>query len=319
MANPAYVVSAAENNTIVLWNIETNITSSFSIKALGATFLACCPHDEKTVAVGSKTGLVYILNLSQKNQILYKLRGHDNEVQCLAWCPVPLNIFWTGSSQTEWLLASGSRDKDIYIWRAGTDGRCEATLALPTGAMSHREDHYRAKSPGINFTPLCWLTSHILYSSNSFGDLISCDLKAIAQDQSCSKTTGKKTNASKSFWKLVHSRHIRGLFAIRGMRLDSEKVDEKVQHQEKSATTVEKEDDKAEEHIQTKSVSPGLVQNVAQNWRVNSEASEVLVRNSFLLTILILTTYKIADEVPQKYFSLTPKISTVHEGAFTFF
>jgi hypothetical protein len=34
------------------------------------------------------------------------------------------------------LLASGAKEKAIYIWRAGGDGRYETVLNLPTAPLS---------------------------------------------------------------------------------------------------------------------------------------------------------------------------------------
>lgn len=36
-----------------------------------------------------KDGMVVIIDISRKREVLHRLRGHDDEIHCLAWCPVP--------------------------------------------------------------------------------------------------------------------------------------------------------------------------------------------------------------------------------------
>lgn len=74
---------------------------------LTATCLACCPHDSNLLAIGTKSGLVYIV---QKETILYKLRGHNEEVVSLSWCPSDVNVL-NGNDKRDLLLASGAKDR----------------------------------------------------------------------------------------------------------------------------------------------------------------------------------------------------------------
>jgi gem associated protein 5 len=78
-----------------------------SLGKLLPTCMACCPHDENVLAVGSKSGLVYII---QKETILYKMRGHDKEVVSLSWCPSQMNVL-NGDNKKDILLASGAKDR----------------------------------------------------------------------------------------------------------------------------------------------------------------------------------------------------------------
>lgn len=81
-----------------------------SLGKLAATSLACCPHDSNLVAIGSKNGLVCIINLQKNGSILYKLRGHDTEVISLSWCPSDLNVL-NEDPKKDLLLASGAKDR----------------------------------------------------------------------------------------------------------------------------------------------------------------------------------------------------------------
>jgi WD40 repeat protein len=54
-------------------------------------------------------------------KLLRRLRGHDSEVVSLAWCPVRYNVLKPEKLQEDMLLASGAKEKSVYIWRAGGD------------------------------------------------------------------------------------------------------------------------------------------------------------------------------------------------------
>ena len=69
-------------------------------------------------------------------KMLHRLRGHDTEIVSLAWCPVVYNVLQPKKSQEDMLLASGAKEKTIYIWRAGGDGRYETVIHLPSVPLS---------------------------------------------------------------------------------------------------------------------------------------------------------------------------------------
>lgn len=74
------------------------------------TYISSCPHDPHLVAVGSKSGLVYIVNFQDKGKVVYKLRGHDTEIVSLSWCPSKNNVI-RGNLNEDLLLASGGKDR----------------------------------------------------------------------------------------------------------------------------------------------------------------------------------------------------------------
>lgn len=82
-------------------------SKTISVGKLNATCLACCPHDQYLVAIGTKNGLIYIVH---KETILYKLRGHNEEIVSLSWCPSDINVL-SGNNKRDLLLASGSKDR----------------------------------------------------------------------------------------------------------------------------------------------------------------------------------------------------------------
>lgn len=163
-----------------------------------ATCIACCPHQANIVAIGAKSGLVYIVNLQGSGTITYKLRGHDVDITSLSWCPSDKNIL-TETAATDLLLASGAKDKSIFIWRAGGDGRYEAQLTLPNIPLTSNQHKIKLNPSVGSFTALCWVESRCLLASSSYGELLAVDL-----------CVGLK----KPTWTLLHGQHNRGLFTI---------------------------------------------------------------------------------------------------------
>ncbi|XP_014236542.1 uncharacterized protein LOC106658900 [Trichogramma pretiosum] len=87
---------------------------------------------------------------------------HLLEINSLSWCPVPVNVFEKKNTIKEYLLASGSKDRKITIWRAGTDGKCQFQwLAFKN-----------------HFTSFLWIKPTILLSSMPCGGLVSWEFSA---------------------------------------------------------------------------------------------------------------------------------------------
>lgn len=64
------------------------------------------------MSIGSKSGLIYVIDIRRSGNIIYKLRGHDEAIVSLSWCPVPVNIFENKDTK-ELLLASGAKDRYV--------------------------------------------------------------------------------------------------------------------------------------------------------------------------------------------------------------
>ncbi|KAK6643241.1 hypothetical protein RUM43_004746 [Polyplax serrata] len=214
-ANAQYIVSAAANNSLVQWDTLSNTTVKFSFQKLATTTIASCPHNEKLVAVGVKSGLIFIINLTGNGDIIYKLRGHDNEIQLLSWCPIAYNIFRPDEVYEEFLLASTCQSKEVFIWRAGSDGKCELKIHIPTSPISKRDgDQCRPKlGNSFSFTALLWQEAYKLYLSSNFGELLFFDIASYLSK--APKNVEVKINKqSLNFFKLGHHFHCKGLFAI---------------------------------------------------------------------------------------------------------
>ncbi|NXM62282.1 GEMI5 protein, partial [Illadopsis cleaveri] len=110
------------------------------------------PYEERLRELGFyKDGMVVIIDISRKKEVVHRLRGHEDEIHCLAWCPVPGEErlpAWQDEAPSEeakvpngevaqdtatkkgCYLASGSKDQTLRIWSC-TRGRSVMTLKLP--------------------------------------------------------------------------------------------------------------------------------------------------------------------------------------------
>ncbi|KAJ8675733.1 hypothetical protein QAD02_011519 [Eretmocerus hayati] len=198
---PNLICFISDKGSLVAWNIDSNSSQLINLGKLTATCLSCCPHNENITAVGCKSGLIFIVDVWGSGTVKYKLRGHDSEIVSLSWCPVPLNVLDDQSSR-EFLLASGAKDRNIFLWKAGTDGRYQVQISLPTSPVDAGHHKGRVSSSAGNFTSVCWLEPTSLLSSSPWGELLLWNL---------SGNVKRKLTPQ-----LIHSQHGKGLFAITG-------------------------------------------------------------------------------------------------------
>ncbi|XP_076633112.1 gem nuclear organelle associated protein rigor mortis isoform X2 [Colletes latitarsis] len=196
---PFVVYSASSDGCVLSWNAYFNSTSSILLGKIIPTCLSSCPHNPHLVAVGTKSGLVYILSFQGQGTIVYKLRGHDTEVVSLSWCPSEYNVI-SKNQKKELLLASGGKDRSIFIWKAGGDGRYEMTISLPTGPLDSKQHRSKLNTSVGTWIALCWVEPNLLLTSSSWGELLSWNLTTMVK--------GKPT------CKMIHAHHSRGLFCI---------------------------------------------------------------------------------------------------------
>ncbi|XP_056358695.1 gem-associated protein 5 isoform X2 [Oenanthe melanoleuca] len=147
------IVSGDEKGVIVCYWHNRSDSQQFFPEPRTVFCLTCSPHNENLVAIGYKDGMVVVIDISRKKEVVHRLRGHEDEIHCLAWCPVPgeerlpawqdelqapseegkvPNGELTQDTATKkgCYLASGSKDQTIRIWSC-TRGRSVMTLKLP--------------------------------------------------------------------------------------------------------------------------------------------------------------------------------------------
>uniref|UniRef100_A0A2A4JTS7 Gem-associated protein 5 n=1 Tax=Heliothis virescens TaxID=7102 RepID=A0A2A4JTS7_HELVI len=82
-------ISVGGFSNIVKWDLSSNVTTVYTnlVKGLKPSCMACSPHLPLHVAVGTKQGVIFLLDLTEKGRTLYKVRSQDEEVANLSWCP----------------------------------------------------------------------------------------------------------------------------------------------------------------------------------------------------------------------------------------
>ncbi|KAI4880888.1 hypothetical protein NFI96_029768 [Prochilodus magdalenae] len=137
------VVSGDEKGIVVCFWHGRNDTHSFFPEPRTIFCLACSPHNENHVAVGYKDGMIALIDISKKGDVIHRLRGHDEEIHALVWCPEPKeeDLYSRPEDNTAdaanglaqvggGYLASGSRDQTVRIWSTAR-GKGVMTLKLP--------------------------------------------------------------------------------------------------------------------------------------------------------------------------------------------
>ncbi|XP_028574181.2 gem-associated protein 5 isoform X1 [Podarcis muralis] len=187
------VVSGDEKGIVICYWHNRNDSQQFFPEPRTIFCLTCSLHHENLVAIGYKDGIVVVIDISRKGEVVHRLRGHDDEIHSLAWCPelgeegicgrqddfqedtAVGGVTEEAAVTKGYYLASGSKDQTIRVWSC-TRSRVVMTLKLP---------FLKRRGGGVE-TPVkerLWLTlhwppsqpTHIL-SSCFGGELLQWDL-----------------------------------------------------------------------------------------------------------------------------------------------
>ncbi|XP_074466018.1 gem-associated protein 5 isoform X2 [Sebastes fasciatus] len=182
------VVSGDEKGIVVCHWYNTGDTASFFPEPRTIFCLTCSPHTWSSVAVGYKDGMIVLIDVSKKGEVMHRLRGHDDEIHSLAWSPMASedalysrpedSEAFSGASAGDekgCYLASGSKDQTMRIW-SSAKGKSVMTLKLP-----YLKKRGSAVDPGVK--ERLWLHVHWpkgrptqLVSSCFGGELVMWDL-----------------------------------------------------------------------------------------------------------------------------------------------
>ncbi|MGH0185597.1 UNVERIFIED_CONTAM: hypothetical protein FKN15_018443 [Acipenser sinensis] len=127
------LVSGDEKGIVVCFWHNRNDSQSFFPEPRTIFCLSCSPHNENYIAVGYKDGMIVVIDISRKSEVLHRLRGHDDEIHALAWCPQPgeeellpraeetaeaevANGRKVPDGERGCYLASGSKDQTVRVW-----------------------------------------------------------------------------------------------------------------------------------------------------------------------------------------------------------
>ncbi|ELU01058.1 hypothetical protein CAPTEDRAFT_189953 [Capitella teleta] len=171
------IISGDDRGTVVLWWTETDQQRSLLPENAHIFCFACSPHDPNLLAIGYRTGAVVIIDMSKKTQMtVQRLKGHDEEIHSICWCPVPAENEKDPTPTTGCLLATGSRDRTIRVW-SFTRGRPVHVMKLPTNT-GYSRGRYDDQSKNRAWVTILWLKNepYKLLSSSFNGELIQWDL-----------------------------------------------------------------------------------------------------------------------------------------------
>nr|CAD7392245.1 unnamed protein product [Timema cristinae] len=126
-----YLVSSSRDKTIKMWEVATGYCVKTFLGHRDWVRMVRVYHDGTLIASCSNDQTVRLWYTNNK-ECKVELRDHDNVVECIAWAPDAAKSAINEADNKKGsnvgpFLASGSRDKTIKVWDAGT-GLCLFTL-----------------------------------------------------------------------------------------------------------------------------------------------------------------------------------------------
>ncbi|KPJ10542.1 Gem-associated protein 5 [Papilio machaon] len=87
--NETYAVTVGSMGHVVKWDLNSNVIKTYRnfLKIFRPTSMSCSPHIPLNVAIGTKQGVIFVADLTGAGKILYKVRGQDDEIVSVSWCP----------------------------------------------------------------------------------------------------------------------------------------------------------------------------------------------------------------------------------------
>ena len=161
------LISGDAKGNIFKWNYNSNSHCRYFAENKPITQMKTC-RNKQIAAVGYKHGCIVILNVqSDQMKILFKLKHHEDAINCLYWFPVLHNdneeshFSFDGINEQSLVLCSSSDDKTIRLWSVET-GTQIRFINSPSLSGSSRSQ----KQVKVNFTPLCWPNQRYIISAS---------------------------------------------------------------------------------------------------------------------------------------------------------
>ncbi|XP_047989326.1 uncharacterized protein LOC125228711 [Leguminivora glycinivorella] len=88
-SNEVYAVTVGSFGNIVKWDLNANVVKTFNnmLKTFKPTCMACSHHITLNVAIGTKQGVLFVVDLTGAGSLIYKVRSQDDEIMNVSWCP----------------------------------------------------------------------------------------------------------------------------------------------------------------------------------------------------------------------------------------
>ncbi|KAJ0179184.1 hypothetical protein K1T71_004896 [Dendrolimus kikuchii] len=88
-SNEVYAITVGAYGNIVKWDLKSNVVKTYAnfMRNFKPTCMSCSRHVPLNVAVGTKQGVIFLISLTGLGKVLYKVRGQDDEIVNLSWCP----------------------------------------------------------------------------------------------------------------------------------------------------------------------------------------------------------------------------------------
>ncbi|ORX90158.1 WD40 repeat-like protein [Basidiobolus meristosporus CBS 931.73] len=188
--NEDFYVSGDKTGGIIAWNPTTEKYQKGNFQNSAIFCIEASPTHSNVFAVGYQNGSMLILKISTEEEmsVLYRLKGHDDEIHSLSWQTSTWDIANAGRVLTARTgipilevtllpeykpLASGSRDKSIKVWDVPNE-RQVFCLKLPK-AKGHLTEQQKSRI----WTSVMWdpKSQHKLICSSYMGEIIICDTK----------------------------------------------------------------------------------------------------------------------------------------------
>lgn len=160
------VLFSGEKGSLHVWDlVENSVTPMQTYSPQLVSIVKSHPKNPDLAALGYKSGLIIVQGLKKGKNVVYRLKGHTEEILSLSWSVC--------EDTTQSQLASTALDRTLRVW----DVEAEKTvnrLAVPGSAKNRRTD---SNQKGKQWVVATWVTTSpgTVACSTALGDVCLCD------------------------------------------------------------------------------------------------------------------------------------------------